>query len=207
MELLEMDPSSQISDDTVWLRSVEGCTAIDDRVIKLAVIGYHKRARHINGADIDLRVWSVCNLILCTKHEILGRNCRFLQAPDGKIKGGEIRKYVDANAVHYLKTRIEAQAEAQTSLINYRKGGQSFTNLLTMIPIPYGENPDEITYFVGFQVDLVDQPSAMMNKGRGKTPQSVSQGRFSWHFHRPGWFFLGKLPVSATAAVYPTAQH
>lgn len=109
-----------------------------------------------------------------TKHEILGRNCRFLQAPDGNIKAGETRKYVDANAVHYLKSRIEAQAEAQTSLINYRKGGQAFTNLLTMIPIPYGNDQDEITYFVGFQVDLVDQPGAMMNKGRGKALRFVS---------------------------------
>lgn len=106
-----------------------------------------------------------------TKHEILGRNCRFLQAPDGNIKSGETRKYVDSGAVYYLKERIIAEAEAQTSLINYRKGGQSFTNLLTMIPIPYGDNPEEITYFVGFQVDLVDQPSAMMNKNRGEKLQ------------------------------------
>jgi PAS domain S-box-containing protein len=101
-----------------------------------------------------------------TKHEVLGRNCRFLQAPDGNIKSGDRRKYVDENAVYYLKNQISARAEAQTSLINYRKGGQSFTNLLTMIPIPYDDN-DDIVYFVGFQVDLVDQPSAMMNRNRG----------------------------------------
>jgi PAS domain S-box-containing protein len=101
-----------------------------------------------------------------TKHEVLGRNCRFLQAPDGNIKSGDRRKYVDENTVFYLKRRIAERTEAQTSLINYRKGGQSFTNLLTMIPIPVGDGSGQF-YFVGFQVDLVDQPSAMMNKNRG----------------------------------------
>jgi PAS domain S-box-containing protein len=99
-----------------------------------------------------------------TRHEILGRNCRFLQAPDGKLKAGARRKYVDENTAFYLKQQIAARAEAQTSLINYRKGGQSFTNLLTMIPIPYD---DERFYFVGFQVDLVEQPSAMLNRNQG----------------------------------------
>lgn len=101
-----------------------------------------------------------------TKHEVLGRNCRFLQAPDGQIKSGDKRKYVDENAVFYLKAQIKNKNEAQTSLINYRKGGQSFTNLLTMIPITY--NSDDVVYYVGFQVDLVDQPGAMMNRNQGR---------------------------------------
>lgn len=41
-----------------------------------------------------------------TKHEILGRNCRFLQAPDGKVQSGIKRKYVDDNSVLYLKNQI-----------------------------------------------------------------------------------------------------
>lgn len=103
-----------------------------------------------------------------TKHEILGRNCRFLQSPDGKCPQGVKRKYVDDDAVYYLKNQIEAKKEGQTSLINYRKGGQPFTNLLTMIPITW-DGP-EIVYFVGFQVDLVEQPGAMMNRNKGKKP-------------------------------------
>ena len=93
-----------------------------------------------------------------TKHEILGRNCRFLQAPDGKIKSGVKRKYVDDQSVLRIKNMIAAQQETQISLINYRKGGQPFMNLLTMIPITY--DTDEIKYYVGFQVDLVEQPSS-----------------------------------------------
>ena len=101
-----------------------------------------------------------------SKHEILGRNCRFLQAPDGKVQSGVKRKYVDDSAIQHLKDKIKARAEAQISIINYRKGGQPFMNLLTMIPITY--DSDEVKYYVGFQVDLVEQPTSITNKNPGK---------------------------------------
>lgn len=97
-----------------------------------------------------------------TKHEILGRNCRFLQAPDGKIQTGTKRKYVDDQSVLRIKNTINQRQEMQISLINYRKGGQPFMNLLTMIPITW--DSDEIKYYVGFQVDLVEQPTSITNK-------------------------------------------
>ncbi|KAL8762243.1 MAG: hypothetical protein Q9184_001724 [Pyrenodesmia sp. 2 TL-2023] len=100
-----------------------------------------------------------------TKHEILGRNCRFLQAPDGKIQAGIKRKYVDDQSVWRIKTMIAARQEMQTSVINYRKGGQPFMNLLTMIPITW--DSDEIKYYVGFQVDLVEQPTSITSKNPG----------------------------------------
>ncbi|KAI9834227.1 MAG: hypothetical protein M1819_003065 [Sarea resinae] len=98
-----------------------------------------------------------------SKHEILGRNCRFLQAPDGKVQSGIKRKYVDDDSVLYLKNMIAQRKEAQISLINYRKGGQPFMNLLTMIPISVSD-PGEIKFYVGFQVDLVEQPNSVTNK-------------------------------------------
>ena len=101
-----------------------------------------------------------------TKHEILGRNCRFLQAPDGKIQAGIKRKYVDDQSVWRIKKMITARQEMQISVINYRKGGQPFMNLLTMIPIAW--DTDEIKFYVGFQVDLVEQPTSIINKNPGK---------------------------------------
>ncbi|KAF2728446.1 white collar [Polyplosphaeria fusca] len=98
-----------------------------------------------------------------SKHMILGRNCRFLQSPDGKVESGIKRKYVDDDSVLYLKNMIAGQQEAQISLINYRRGGQPFMNLLTMIPIPL-ESGSDVKFFVGFQVDLVEQPGSMQNK-------------------------------------------
>lgn len=116
------------------------------------------------------------------KHEVLGRNCRFLQAPDGKVVPGVKRKYVDDESVYYLKSRTKACREAQRSLINYRKGGQPFMNLLTLIPIPW--DTDDIKYIVGFQVDLVEQPSSVAGKDQGGSyTVNYSQGtlpRYVW---------------------------
>ncbi|EMD00120.1 hypothetical protein BAUCODRAFT_63884 [Baudoinia panamericana UAMH 10762] len=97
-----------------------------------------------------------------TKHMILGRNCRFLQSPDGNVAPGIRRKYVDDDSVLYLKNMINLRREAQISLINYRRGGQPFMNLLTMIPITW--DTEQVKFFVGFQVDLVEQPNAVTNK-------------------------------------------
>lgn len=108
-----------------------------------------------------------------TRHMILGRNCRFLQAPDGKVESGIKRNYVDDDSVYYLKNMIENREEAQISLINYRRGGQPFMNLLTMIPIAW-EPGGKMKFFVGFQVDLVEQPSAMTNKNSGRPISSTN---------------------------------
>ena len=109
-----------------------------------------------------------------TRYEILGRNCRFLQAPDGKVQSGIKRKYVDDKSVLYLKNQISKRAEGQLSIINYRKGGQPFMNLLTMIPITW--DTEELRYFVGFQVDLVEQPNSVS----GKNPD----GTYSINYNR-----------------------
>jgi len=102
-----------------------------------------------------------------TKHEILGRNCRFLQAPDGRVQAGLQRQYVDDETVLELKNSIAERREVQVSLINYRKGGQPFMNFLTMIPVAGDANPDETGFFVGFQVDLVEQPNSVHTKNAG----------------------------------------
>ncbi|KAK7519950.1 blue-light-activated transcription factor [Phyllosticta citriasiana] len=98
-----------------------------------------------------------------TRHMILGRNCRFLQSPDGKVEAGIKRKYTEDDAVLYLKNMINGRKEAQISLINYRRGGQPFMNLLTMIPINWDDS-EVVKFFVGFQVDLVEQPNSVTNK-------------------------------------------
>lgn len=99
--------------------------------------------------------------------EIIGRNCRFMQAPDGHVAMGSRRKYTDGNAVYHLKSHIQSGKECQASVINYRKDGSPFINLVTVIPITW--DTDEIAYFVGFQVDLVEQPNAILEKMRDGT--------------------------------------
>ncbi|GAA6002185.1 uncharacterized protein JCM10292_000797 [Rhodotorula paludigena] len=96
--------------------------------------------------------------------EVVGRNCRFLQAPgDQEVVQGEKRKYTDGNAAHHLRTHIVSGQETQVSLINYHKKGKPFINLVTCVPISWHDS-GEIDFFVGFQVDLVDQPAAILDK-------------------------------------------
>ncbi|GAA5947688.1 hypothetical protein JCM3765_001034 [Sporobolomyces pararoseus] len=99
-----------------------------------------------------------------TNEEIVGRNCRFLQSPGGQTLQGAPRKYTDGNAAWHMRTHIQAGKESQSSLINYTKAGRPFINLVTIIPICW--DTEEIAYFVGFQVDLVDQPNAILDRMR-----------------------------------------
>lgn len=79
------------------------------------------------------------------------------------IKGSK-RKYTDNVAVAHLKRMLNAGKECQASLINYRRGGIPFINLVTVVPIPW-EGTD-IVYHVGFQIDLVEQPNAILRNMR-----------------------------------------
>ncbi|OBT49923.1 hypothetical protein VE04_10147, partial [Pseudogymnoascus sp. 24MN13] len=125
------------------------------------------------------------------KNEVWMKNCRFLQSPDGKSKKGEKRNYVDDAAVYALKRGVFKRKEVQCSLINYRKGGQPFTNLLTMVPITW--DTEEVKYYVGFQIDLVDNPSAIISKSTTGT-YSVN---YSQHHH----------PRHTPRAPLPTPSH
>lgn len=100
-----------------------------------------------------------------TKDEIVGKNCRFLQGPDGQITPGSERCFVDGQTVYRLRSTINDRSEIQASIINYRKGGQPFMNLITMIPIRW--DSEEYRYYVGFQVDLVEKPDAVTKRNAG----------------------------------------
>ncbi|KAJ6153817.1 White collar 1 protein [Penicillium chermesinum] len=101
------------------------------------------------------------------KDEIVGRNCRFLQDPEGQIQAGAARSFVDAQTVYRLRSTIDDRSEIQASIINYRKGGQPFMNLITMIPIQWDSG--EYRFYVGFQVDLVEKPDAITRRNADGT--------------------------------------
>ncbi|KAF9652465.1 hypothetical protein BDM02DRAFT_3136849 [Thelephora ganbajun] len=103
------------------------------------------------------------------EREILGRNCRFLQAPNGDVvKGGE-RRYTSHSSVAQMKKAAVADKECQTCLINYKKDGTAFMNLVSIIPLTGGihntpQEADQVAYHVGFQIDLSVQPNAILRK-------------------------------------------
>ena len=68
---------------------------------------------------------SFCQLMGYEDHEVIGRNCQFLQSPDG-------RRYVALETVQHLYNTMISDREYQASIINYRKGGQAFINLITI---------------------------------------------------------------------------
>ncbi|KAG1716804.1 hypothetical protein ID866_326 [Astraeus odoratus] len=106
-----------------------------------------------------------------SEHEVIGRNCRFLQSPTGHVAKGDVRRFVSPDAVAYMRKSLSSGKECQISLVNYKKGGQAFINLVTVIPLRGGVygNPseaDDIVYHVGFQVDLTEQPGRILEKLR-----------------------------------------
>ncbi|ORY06962.1 hypothetical protein K493DRAFT_251462 [Basidiobolus meristosporus CBS 931.73] len=121
--------------------------------------------------------------------EIVGKNCRFLQSPDGQVSLGSRRRYTDNNAVHNIRNHVLQGKEYQVSIVNYRRDGQPFINLVTIVPIAY--EGAEITHYVGFQVNLIEQPNDILQKMKDGTyivnynllniPPLISTGLF----HRP----------------------
>ncbi|KAI9275526.1 putative white-collar-1a protein [Phascolomyces articulosus] len=124
----------------------------------------------------DMRKFD-CPIVYCSPNfetltgyrskDIIGRNCRFLQAPDGQVTMGSRRQHTDNVAVYHLKSYLEQGKEHQASIINYRKGGQPFVNLVTVIPVP--DETHQTAFLVGLQVDLVEQPNAILEKMKDGT--------------------------------------
>ena len=113
-----------------------------------------------------------CRLTGYEEHEIVGRNCRFLQSPNGVVQRGEHRHHSTPEAIARLRKCLTANKECQIQLVNYRKGGSAFTNLLTVIPISGGVNglpheADDYVYHIGFQMSLQEQPQAIIQHVTG----------------------------------------
>ncbi|KAF6748165.1 PAS domain-containing protein [Ephemerocybe angulata] len=100
--------------------------------------------------------------------DVVGRNCRFLQSPTGQLdaQGPRPDPASQAAAAH-LKKNLAADKECQAVITNYRKDGTPFSNLVTVIPIYGGvanqpHEEQEVVFHVGFQVDLTEQPKAIL---------------------------------------------
>jgi PAS domain S-box-containing protein len=91
-----------------------------------------------------------------SRHEVIGKNCLFFQAPSGNVEAGSKREFTDDSTLYHLKKMIHQGLEVQQSIVNYRKDGKPFLNLLTLIPISW--DAKDIHYFIGFQVDIVECP-------------------------------------------------
>lgn len=125
-----------------------------------------------------------------TKEETVGRNCRFLQSPDGvserRRSKNAVPVVVDAADDHVqnqsdpradgsygekaeqsngelwqLKNLLGRREEAQVTLTNYKKGGRPFTNLITAIPIDWADEQNDKKMGLRYIVGfLVDRDAA-----------------------------------------------
>lgn len=84
-----------------------------------------------------------CRMTGFAREDVLHKNCRFLQGPD-----------TDPAAVEALRRGIAAGKEVSVELLNYRKDGQRFWNLLTVMPVHDGGG--RVTSLVGVQNDITE---------------------------------------------------
>nr|KYP58604.1 Phototropin-1 [Cajanus cajan] len=76
-----------------------------------------------------------------TSKEVIGRNCRFLQGAD-----------TDPNEVAKIREALEAGKIYCGRLLNYKKDGTPFWNLLTISPIK--DDDGKVLKFIGMQVEV-----------------------------------------------------
>jgi len=78
--------------------------------------------------------------------EVLGRNPRLLQGPQS-----------DGETVEQLSAAIENEEPVNVEIRNYKRDGTPFWNDLTVAPV---FDDDELTHYVGFQIDVSDRREA-----------------------------------------------
>jgi PAS domain S-box-containing protein len=100
-------------------------------------------------APIVMANTAFLNLTGYDADEVVGRNCRFLQGPD-----------TSALAIAELRTAIDQGQEITTTLLNYRKDGESFWNELHLSPIR--DDAGEVIYVFGSQRDVSDRRRAQI---------------------------------------------
>ena len=74
------------------------------------------------------------------RSDLLGRDCRLLQGAR-----------TQAAARHVLREAIEARAEGQAVITNYRRGGEEFDNFVFLIPIVAGGGA---TFYLASQFEI-----------------------------------------------------
>ncbi|KAJ6142308.1 hypothetical protein N7497_011407 [Penicillium chrysogenum] len=105
---------------------------------------------------------------------VLGRNCRFLQGPK-----------TNPNSVRRIREAFKAGRYHSELLLNYRRDGSPFMNLLEISPLC--DNRGKLRYFIGAQIDvsrLVMEGAQMeslqnipMRKGTPETGQAIKESK------------------------------
>ena len=84
------------------------------------------------------------------RDDVLGNNCRFLQGPK-----------TNRTAIARISTAVKNGQEVCETVLNYRRDGSPFMNLLLTAPLY--DNRGAVRYFIGAQIDV----SGLIEDGRG----------------------------------------
>ena len=89
-----------------------------------------------------------CRLTGYARHEVLGRNCRFLQGPE-----------TDPATVRRIHEAVEAVRPIEIEIRNHRKDGSAFWNRLLLAPVR--DAAGALTYFFASQLDVTPERERM----------------------------------------------
>ena len=101
----------------------------------------------------------------CAPHEVMHRNCRFLQSPSFVSSNNGTTtdtSFPQPEAVMHMSAALDARHESLTYLHNFRKDGTPFANLLFMTPI-LNRFGDGVLFWIGVQHPLGEAPAAGIN--------------------------------------------
>lgn len=127
--------------------------------------------------------------------EVLGRNCRFLQGPD-----------TSPDAVARVREAVAAGRAVTVELLNYRRDGTPFRNLLSITPLL--DVRGCVAHFVGLVNDVTEQRALEERLGNAERLQAVGRlaGGIAHDFNNTLGVILGhgelalrKLPADAAA--------
>lgn len=105
---------------------------------------------------------------------IIGRNCRFLQGPG-----------TSPNCTQRIKQAVEAGEPHSELILNYRRDGSPFLNLLMHAPLR--DSAGKVRYFLGAQVDISNLAQSSVapqkeqphhDKGQSKSSEEEPQTKF-----------------------------
>ncbi|KAK8097548.1 uncharacterized protein PG998_013034 [Apiospora kogelbergensis] len=130
---------------------------------------------------------SFLNLTGYMPDEVLGSNCRFLQAPDGIVAPGCPRQFVSSESAYIFKEKVHGRRETEHSIINFKKSGEAFLNNVAIVPIAW-ETPGVPRFIFGFSNFFELAPSATSFRPSLDAPAfPISSEMQSSLASRPSW--------------------
>ncbi|KAF4125646.1 pre-rRNA-processing protein SRD1 [Geosmithia morbida] len=93
-----------------------------------------------------------CELTGYTVPEVLGRNPRFLQNPPPEARS--LITSEDRAAIRRVSRAMAQSKEIQLPITNYKKDGQPFKNIMSIVPLKLGLGDEMHNYAVGLQCEV-----------------------------------------------------